>query len=103
MTAAGEEHGSEAIQQTTPVSHSVGDSTGIALAIKRTVPGLSVASVQFLAEQVRDGCCPEFQEQVRLSEEGRTQTPNSLLSNRLVNFGYRGTCIPGIHHNWTRG
>jgi hypothetical protein len=84
MAAAGEEHGSEAIQQTPPVSHSVGDSPGIASAIRHTVPGLSEASVNFLAEQVRDGRCPEFQEQVRLSEEGRAQTPNSLLSNRLV-------------------
>jgi hypothetical protein len=84
MAAAGEEHGSEAIEQTPPVSHSVGDSPGIASAIRHTVPGLSEASVNFLAEQVRDGRCPEFQEQVRLSEEGRAQTPNSLLSNRLV-------------------
>ena len=84
MAAAGEEHGSDAFQQTPPVSHSVGDSPGIASAIRRTVPVLSEASVNFLAEQVRAGRCPEFQEQVRLSEEGRVQTPHSALSSRLV-------------------
>ena len=80
---AGQERRSGADQQSAATSDSAGDDSGPLSAIRRTWPWLTEDSAKLLADEVRGGRCPELEQQLKISEQGR-EKQNSPMSNVLV-------------------